>query len=195
MTSIRMRLAAAGLVAITLLSATAAVAPAALAQDDERTHEQRREDRLARLEERLGEAVESGRITTERADEIRARIEEGIARGEARRADRQAKAEELAGVLGTTVEELRDAHKAGQSLADVATANGVAVDDVIDHLTEQASERLAQAVEDGRVDAARVAEIEATLEERITARVNGEGPERDGPRRGFRRPGHLRPGG
>lgn len=193
MTSIRMRLAATGLTAATLLGAVAV--PTAMAQDDRPDdRELRHEARLDRLEERLDHAVDRGVISPEQAAEIGARIEEAIARFEARRAERQAELEALADVLGTTVDELRDARADGRSLAEIAEANGVDVEDVIDHLVARATERLDAAVDSSRIDADRAAELEARLRDQITARVHGEGPERprfdhlgprpDGPRRG-----------
>ena len=63
-------------------------------------------DRMQRFEERLQSRVDDGVITQERADEIRARIVDRSARREVRQADRAERTQELAALLGTTVEEL-----------------------------------------------------------------------------------------
>lgn len=176
MTSLRTRVAAAALAGSTLFAGAAV--PTALAQDDAPQERPSREDRLSRQQERLDAAVESGRISPERAAEIRARLEERVAAMEARRAEKQAAAAELAAAVGVTVDELKEARRAGQSLADVAIANGGDVDAAVDLLVSRSLEKLAQAVDSGRIDADRAAEIEAGLVDRIAARVNGEKPER-----------------
>lgn len=75
--------------------------------------------------------------------------------------------------LGISEDELRTQLEDGQSIAQVAEAQGVDVEDVVDALVAQATERLD--------------EIEAALPERMTDLVNREGLG-DGP--GFGRGGH-----
>lgn len=89
--------------------------------------------------------------------------------------------EAAAEAIGISVEDLRTALADGSTLAEVAEANGVDVDTLIRALVAEATERLDEAVENGRLDADEAEEIKADLVERITARVNGEGP---GPVRG-----------
>jgi hypothetical protein len=83
-------------------------------------------------------------------------------------------------VLGLTVDELRTELEGGATLAEVAEANDVDVQALIDALVAEATERLDEAVADGRLDAEKAEEIKAGLTERITARVDGEGPVRLG---------------
>ena len=83
-------------------------------------------------------------------------------------------------ILGVDVETLRDELRSGSSLADIAIANGVDPQTLIDALVAEAEAMLDQAVADGRIDAERAEERGADLEERVTARVNGERPERPG---------------
>jgi len=93
--------------------------------------------------------------------------------------------------LGVTESELLSALEDGQSIADVAGEQGVDVQEVVDALVAAATERLDQAVEDGRVDEDRAEEIKAALPERIAAMV-----EREGFRgRWGRGPGGFGPGG
>lgn len=165
---------------------------------------------VAAAEERLAEAVADGRIAEERAAEVTENLDERITtavnrgyEGEGRREARQDRREgrqdvrqeavaELLGVdVDTVVAELRN----GSTLVEIAEANGVSEAELVDTLTAGAEERLAEAVENGRIDAERAAEATAELEERVTARVNGERPER--PERGERgdRFGRGGPGG
>lgn len=89
--------------------------------------------------------------------------------------------------IGISEEELRAALREGQSLADVAAANGVEAQVVVDALVAEATARIDQRVADGDLDADRAEAIKANLEERMTALVNGERPfGHHGPgRRGF----------
>lgn len=80
--------------------------------------------------------------------------------------------------IGITADELRAALAEGSTVAQVAEANGVDVQDVIDALVADATERIDAAVASGDLDAARAEEMKANLVERITARVNGEHPDR-----------------
>lgn len=92
--------------------------------------------------------------------------------------DRGAGLDAAAEVIGVSADELRAALKDGSSLAELAEANGVDVQDVIDALVAEATDRLDQAVADGHLTEEQAAERSAQLTERITAMVNGERPER-----------------
>lgn len=93
--------------------------------------------------------------TTQEAGDRADRREERRAKREERRAD-------LAEVLGITTDELRQAHEDGQSLAEIAAANGVDRQVVVDHIVAEQTARLE----------ARIAE----LPDRIGALVDGELP-------------------
>ena len=156
------------------------------------------------LEGALDSLVEDGTLTQEQADSTADRIREhaeaaprgpwGHHRGGGE------KLETLAETLGTDAESLRQALRDGQSIAEIAEANGVDPQTVIDSMVAEATERIDQGVADGRIDTAEADEIKAGLAERITARVNGERPEGFegrggfGPGRGFG-PGGSGPGG
>ena len=77
--------------------------------------------------------------------------------------------------IGIESEELRAALRDGSTVAEVAEANDVDVQTVIDALVADAETALDQAVADGRLTEERAAEIKAALPERIEAMVNGEG--------------------
>lgn len=77
-------------------------------------------------------------------------------------------------LLGIDAETLRDELRGGSTLAEVAEANGVDVASLVDALVAEATDRVDQAVEAGRIDAAEATDKLADIEERITERVNGE---------------------
>ncbi len=77
--------------------------------------------------------------------------------------------------LGIESEALRTALRDGSTIAEGAEAHDVDVQTVIDDLLADAEAHLDQAVENGRIDEARAAEIKENLPERIEALVNGEG--------------------
>lgn len=168
MTSLRTRVAAAALAGSALVGAAAITAEPAVAQD---TSSSRMQDRLDRM-------VENEDITPERAAEIQARIAERAARFEARAAQKMEQTQALADALNTTVDELKEARQAGQSLADIAAANGASLDGVTDLLTERANDRIDAAVEADRIDEAKAAEMRDQIADRVEAALNGERPER-----------------
>lgn len=86
--------------------------------------------------------------------------------------------ETLAEVLGVTVEDLRTARENDQSIADVAVANGVDVQTVIDALVEAKQDRLDAKVADDRLTAEEAADKAADIEEQITDKVNAIPSER-----------------
>ncbi len=92
---------------------------------------------------------------------------------------RGANIDTLTEVLGIDAAELRTQLKAGSTIAEVAAANDVAVDDVIDALVAAATARAAE--HDKEVDA-------DELTEKFTSLVNGERPDRGahGGERGLR---------
>jgi len=67
-------------------------------------------------------------------------------------------------------QELGGAVRGGASIADLA---GDRVDELVADLVARATERIEQAVTDGRLDRDRADEILARVEERITAHLNG----------------------
>ncbi len=110
-----------------------------------------------------------------------------------RAAARAERAEALADLLGLTTDDLRAARADGQTLAELAEAQGVAEDDLVAFLLEGVEERLDQAVESGRIDAEDVDEKLARASERISERINAEPGERFESKDGHgRRGGHHR---
>ena len=79
-----------------------------------------------------------------------------------------------ASYLGVTKAALRTGLSGGSTLAEIAKAKGKSVDGLKDALVAAAKADIAQAVKDGRLTAARHAEILADLGDRIDGLVNGD---------------------
>jgi hypothetical protein len=92
----------------------------------------------------------------------------------------------IADLLGMTTDELRAALSEGNTLAEIAAQQGVDVADLVDVIMTNMAERLAEAVDDGALTQERADAILANAEERITAFLNGERPERSRDGRPFR---------
>ena len=137
----------------------------------------------AALAARVDEAVAAGRLTEEQGAELKERIQAGEVpllglggpRGHHGPGGPGGGLDAAAEYLGVTQAELHERLHDGETLAEVAKAEGKTVDGLVDALVADATEELAQAVEDGRLTDAQRDELVAGLEERVTARVNGEG--------------------
>ncbi len=161
-----------GTVAITL-----GVASVAGAQDDEPTLEDVQESREDRRQARIDNMVEEGVITQEQADTL-ADVREAIeAEREARKAERL---QGIADAIGITVDELEAAKESGQTLAEIAGDNLPAL---VDHMTAEATDKINEAVADGRITQEQADEKLDGLSERIEQRLeSGEGFGRKGHR-------------
>lgn len=93
---------------------------------------------------------------------------------------------------GLTGIELREALRDGETIAELITANGGDVDSVVTALVEEATTRINEHVEAGRLPQERADEILDGLEENITARLDGTF---EPPVDGEGRPPHGRRGG
>lgn len=152
------------------------------------------------FENRIDAAVADGRLTEEQAERMREHLESGdlpllhgpwgghgpgdgmgLHHGFGGGLDAAAE------TLGLSEDELRDALRDGDTLADVAEEQGVSVDDLVRAMVDAARADLDQAVEDGRMtDTMRDSMLES-LDERIRALVTeGLRPMHGGPgHRGF----------
>ena len=81
--------------------------------------------------------------------------------------------ETAAEAIGIEEDALRESLESGQSIADVATANDVDPQTVVDAMVASATERLSQKVEDGRLTQEEADERLAEKSERISDRVSG----------------------
>ncbi len=148
-----------------------------------------------RLRETLQPLVDAGTITAEQADAVtaqlvenrpeRAQAGEGHGRGGHRGGPGMFAAgvgsEALTDLLGLDAQELRTQLRDGATLAEIATAQGVEVQAVVDELVAELDERLTNAVENGRIDQAEADQKLVDAEARITDAVNNGRPERGAP--------------
>lgn len=119
--------------------------------------------------------VGDGSITQAQADEVATTLAEARPEGGPRGGHGGGVRTDLAAAataLGLTEDELRTRTQAGETLADVADAEGVDRAAVVDALVAAEQAHLAEAVADGRITQAQADERLAGAEERITARLD-----------------------
>lgn len=80
----------------------------------------------------------------------------------------------VADALGMEVDELRDALRDGQTIADLAEERGVSLDDVLDAVLDEIKSRLDDLVADGTLTQERADEMLERAREHVTALLNGE---------------------
>lgn len=143
---------------------------------------------------RVDEAVESGRLTEEQAAELKERIRSGefglpgigLRGGPPGPGGPEHRGfghgpgllEPAADYLGLEGDELRDRLSGGDSLAEIAEAEGKGVDGLVDALVAAARERLDEALEDGRLDETELEETVERIRERVEALVQDRFPGR-----------------
>lgn len=132
-----------------------------------------RPSRRQHLTSALAPLVTDGTITEAQADKVITAIE-SAAPARKRRGGGPG-LEAAATAIGITSDALRTELGTTKSLADVAQAHNVGVQEVIDALVADATKHIDQAVTDGKITAAQATAKKATLVERITERVNTVG--------------------
>jgi polyhydroxyalkanoate synthesis regulator phasin len=142
-----------------------------------------------RLREVLQSLVDDGTITADQADAVTAHLVEnrpergefgegrGGHRGGPGMFGRGVASEALTDLLGLDAQELRTQLRDGATLAEIASAQGVEVQAVIDELVAEVTERVDNAVANGRIDQAEADEKLAEAEAEITERVNNGRPD------------------
>lgn len=139
-----------------------------------------RPDPAARIAEVLKPLVDDGTITQAQADAVSAAL---VADHEARDGEhgkggrRGPHSEVLAQVLGMTTDELRTELKSGKTIAQIAADQGVDVQVVIDALTAEMTNHIADEVASGELTQEEADAKLADLSARITDRVNNPRPE------------------
>jgi hypothetical protein len=134
------------------------------------------------LENRVDAEVAAGRLTKAQGDELKQRIEAGdvplIAVGPPRTFHHFGGPwlEAAASYLGVTDAQLQASLRSGKSLAEIATADGKSVDDLVAAMVADAKKHLAADVAAGRLSKAQQQDILSTLEQHITDLVNGKRP-------------------
>jgi polyhydroxyalkanoate synthesis regulator phasin len=176
-------------------STDVSVSQAALVQqtdETDTTSEDAPAEMGTRLRESLEALVDDGTITAEQADAIAAHLVEnrpergesgdghgpGGHRGGPGMFGRGVASEALTDLLGIDGEELRTQLRDGATLAEIAEEQGVEVQAVVDELVAEVTERVDNAVENGRIDQAEADEKLAEAEAKITDMVNNGRPER-----------------
>lgn len=103
---------------------------------------------------------------------------EGEGRGPCRGGGRGRHLEAAAAAISIEEDALREALQNDQTIAQVAQANNVDPQTVVDALVADVSARIDEKVAEGELTQAEADEKKAALPERMTALVNGEKPER-----------------
>ena len=145
----------------------------------------------ASMTERLNQALADGKITAEEAAEKAAGIPEKATEIVNSIPDRKDKDRghrkgaflgEVLLDLGLDPADVREGFANGQTLGDTAEANGISADAVVDAITASMTERLNQALADGKITAEEAAEKAAGIPEKATEIVNSI-PDRNGDQR------------
>lgn len=176
-------IALAGTLALTGLAGGVVLGPAlAAAATGEQSAADAVGNRVDRIKEALQGLVDDGTLTAEQRDRVATTLDEQLPRRGPGMAGRHLALDVAANTLGLTEQELLAELREGRSLADVAEDKGVPIDQVKTDLQAAAEDRLAQAVEDGRITQEQADERKAGIAERIAEAVEREG--RRGPGRG-----------
>lgn len=164
---------------------TAAVAvEQGAAQDAERGPRDGRGPQQA-LQEVLDSLVKDGTLTQAQADKVTSALEAKVKeQRDERKSNRDARRQEFlstaAAAIGISATDLESQLKDGTTLADVATANNVDPNKVVDALVEKMNARIDAAVAAGTLTAEQGEQRKAQTKERVTDMVNN-GPRRGGP--------------
>jgi hypothetical protein len=175
----RKKTAAALLAAALVTGGGAALVAPNIAQADDTSTSSSATDRagarLSAIKGALKGLVSDGTITQSQADKVAATLSTadlgGGFGGHGRGAGRVS-AEATAKVIGITVDQLRTAREAGQTLTQIAAAHGVSKDKLITGLVAAAKTELAADVKAGQLTQAQADQLSTTLTARITERVD-----------------------
>jgi polyhydroxyalkanoate synthesis regulator phasin len=135
------------------------------------------------LKNRIDEAVDEGRLTEERADELKEQIDAdeypqlfgrgGHGAGGLGHHVRFEVLESAASYLGMTEAELREELR-DATLAEIAREKGKTAAGLVQQLVATQTKRIDEAVADGRLTDEQATELKADLDEHMEALVNGE---------------------
>lgn len=174
-----------GVPGLSSAAATSDSPVAVVQQVDEPVSDEAGENREAgtRLREMLQALVEDGTLTADQADKVTEHLVEnapkrgdrdgrGHRRGGHGRFGRLGGSEAVTDLLGIDADALREQLKDGQSLADIANGAGVDTETLIDTIVDEAQARVDRALEEGKIDADKAADISAKIEDRVTTMVD-----------------------
>jgi uncharacterized protein (DUF433 family) len=143
---------------------------------------------VAALIQRIDEAAAQGKIDANRAEQAKQKLPDLANRfvnqtksnaGRGRAILRDA-ANAAAREIGISVAHLKQAHKDGKSIAQVAEDHNKSVDDVANAIVKQATSDIDQAVKDGKLDSTKADQIKQKLPDRAKQFVNREPKQRGG---------------
>ncbi|MFM7064493.1 MAG: hypothetical protein ACKO04_13535, partial [Actinomycetes bacterium] len=154
------------------------------AQDTERGPRDGRGPQQA-LEEVLDSLVQDGTLTRAQADKVTSALEAKVKeQRDERKSNRDARRQEFlstaAAAIGISEADLESQLEEGTTLADVATANNVDPNKVVDALVAKMNARIDAAVAEGKLTAEQGEQRKARTKERVTDMVNN-GPRQGGP--------------
>ena len=135
---------------------------------------------VAALTQEIDQKAAAGTIDANRAAQAKQKLPNAASRfvneTKARRGYRvledavQAAAKEI----GVSTNDLRDAHKNGKSIAQVAQDHGKSTDDVVNAIVKAATADVDQALKDGKIDAQKADQIKKNLPDRAKTLVERE---------------------
>ena len=132
-------------------------------------------DRAGWVEDALAGLVTEGTITQEQADAVATALDDARPdRGP--RGMRHLHLDAIADALGVTADELRTALQGGQTIAEVAAAEGVDLQTVVDAVVAELEARLTERVEAGDITQERADEMIARASERLPDALESDGP-------------------
>lgn len=143
------------------------------------------------VDDALSGLVTDGTITQEQSDAVETALQDSRPERRPGRGHGMRHLDAVAEALGITQDDLRTALQGGQTVAEVAAANDVDVQTVVDAVVDEHRQRLEEAVADGELTQEQADERLAAAEVRATAMVNGELPIRGGHGHGPGRHGAL----
>jgi transposase-like protein len=137
---------------------------------------------VAKGTERIDAALAAGRISADRAANLKQKLPDAVTKLvnrkfdgsqlKATRARRVGAVKIAAATIGIPARELVNEVRSGKTVAQVAQAHDVAPQKVIDAVLAKAKERIAAAVASGRIDASRAQQLTERATARITKLVN-----------------------
>ncbi|WNC15347.1 hypothetical protein [Brevibacillus brevis] len=136
--------------------------------------------------DKLAEAVKAGKLTQEQADKMSENAADRVKKQvESTHQDRGfrggfdvEKNEELLSLLKLDADGLKEQLKAGKTLAQVAEAQGVDEDDLIDLLVKQQADKLAEAVKAGKLTQEQADKMSENAADHVKAMVESNHQER-----------------
>ena len=133
---------------------------------------------VAALSQKIDQKAAAGTIDANRAAQAKQKLPDAANRfvneTKPRRAHRVLKdaVQAAAKEIGVSTNDLKDAHKNGKSIAQVAQDHGKSADDVVDAIVKSATSDIDQAVKDGKLDAQKADQIKKNLPDRAKELVN-----------------------